>query len=132
MAVDFPSEEFARRLCEELNKNERYRRAARGWRWPILFRVEGPQASVGFILDLHEGECRGYKWLEDASHAQADYILAAPLEVWLDVISGKAHPMKALLARRIKLEKGSYSTIARYTIAALEITKSAKKVLEEG
>lgn len=129
--MEFPSREFAEALCSELNRRESYRRMARGWRWPILFKVEeAGGGSPGFVLDLYEGECRGVKWFDDASSVTADYILSASRDTWLKVIEGELHPMRAILERKVKLEKGSYATIARYTRAALEIVEAAKKALE--
>ncbi len=127
--MEFPSREFAEALCKGLNESGEYKRYARGWRWPILFKVEG---GPGFILDLHEGECRGVKWFDDASQATADYVLSAPRDVWLSVIHGDLHPIRAILSRKIKLEKGSYTTLARYSMAATEIVRVARSVLGSG
>ena len=128
--MEFPSKEFAEALCSELNRSEAYRKAARGWRWPILFKVEGGgRVGPGFVLDLYEGECRGFKWYDDASGVTADYILSASRDTWLKVIKGELHPMKAILEKKVKLEKGSYATIARYTRAAMEIVKAARRAL---
>ncbi len=128
---EFPSREFAEKLCEELNKSENYRRVARGWRWPLLFKVTGVSGNLpGFVLELFEGTCKGVRWLEDASKEDADYILSATKDIWLSVIEGKLHPMRAILQRKIVVEKGSYSTIARYTQAAMEIVKAARKSLD--
>ncbi len=130
--MEFPSKELAEALCFELNRNEAYRKAARGWRWPILFKVEEDGgAGPGFILDLYEGECRGFKWFDNTSGVTADYVLSASKDTWLKVIKGELHPMKAILEKKVRLEKGSYATIARYTRAALEIVKAARSVLGE-
>ncbi len=127
--VEFPSPAFAEALCRELNGSEGYRRSARGWRWPILFKVSDMQPPKGFILDLYEGECRGTRWVDDASREQADYVLSASRDTWLSVIRGDLHPMRAILEGRIRLERGSYATIARYTRAAMEIVAAARRAL---
>jgi len=127
--LEFPSREFAEALCRALNESEAYRRYARGWRWPILFKVEG---GPGFVLDLYDGECRGVEWFDDASQASAEYVLSAPREVWLSVIRGDVHPIRAILSRKIRLERGSYTTLARYSMAATEIVRAARSVLGSG
>lgn len=132
--VVFPSREFAEKLCVEINASEAYKRYARGWKWPILFKLltppPGSKNLPGFILDLYEGECRGYEWFDDAVQAMADYVLSAPYEVWLEVIEGRLHPIRAILQRRIKLERGSYTVLARYSQAATEIVRAAQRVMQ--
>lgn len=132
----FPSREFAEKLCAELNGSEAYRRYARGWRWAVLFKLSTPPPGSrklpGFILDLRDGECRGYEWLDDAAHAVADYILSAPYDVWLEVIEGRVHPIRAILQRRIRLERGSYTVLARYSQAATEIVRAARRAMRGG
>ena len=133
----FPSPEWAEKYCEELNKSETYKRAGRGWEWPILFKVKDlpedlkqlyPSGSPGFVLDLYNGECRGVKWYDDASEADAPYILAATFNDWLDVIRGKVNPIAAIVRRKLVLEKGSVSVIMRFPVAALEMVRAAQRV----
>ncbi len=124
----FPSREWAEAYCEELNKSERYARSARGWVWPILFVVRSEGGRQGFVLKLNNGRCEGVEWYDDASQADAPYILEASLSDWLDVISGKVNPIAAIMRRKLVLAKGSYSTIMRYPMAALEMVKAAQRV----
>jgi len=133
----FPSPEWARAYCEELNKSESYRRSARGWEWPILFKVRDlpedlkslyPSGSPGFVLDLYNGECRSVEWFDDSSRADAPYILSARYRDWVDVIEGRVNPVAAIMRRKLVLEKGSMSVILRYPLAALEMVKAAQRV----
>ena len=133
----FPSKEWAEKFCEELNKSETYKNSARGWTWPILFKVkdlpeelrsEFANKSPGFLVDLNNGTCRGVKWYEDASEADAPFILVASFNDWLDVIKGKINPVTAIVRRKLALEKGSVATIMRFPVAALEMVKAAQRV----
>ncbi|MEB3806487.1 MAG: SCP2 sterol-binding domain-containing protein, partial [Desulfurococcales archaeon] len=60
--------------------------------------------------------------------ADAPYVLEATLQDWLDIIQGKVNPLSAIMRRKLVLAKGSYSTIMRYPIAALEMVKAAQRV----
>jgi len=123
----FPSKEWAEAYCEELNRSESYARSAKGWVWPILFVVKNG-GKKGFILKLNNGKCEGVEWYDDASQADAPYVLEATLQDWLDIIQGKVNPLSAIMRRKLVLAKGSYSTIMRYPIAALEMVKAAQRV----
>lgn len=125
----FPSKEWAEGYCKALNESESYRRSAGGWVWPILFKVEaGEGPSPGFTLKLNNGACEGVEWYDDASKADAPFILSATLRDWLDIIQGKVNPVTAIVRRQLKLEKGDMGTIMRYPLAALEMVKAAQRV----
>ena len=123
----FPSREWAEEYCRELNRSDAYARSARGWVWPILFVVKDGDRK-GFVLKLNNGKCEGVEWYDDASQADAPYVLEATLHDWLDIIQGKVNPLTAIMRRKLVLTKGSYSTIMRYPIAALEMVKAAQRV----
>ena len=132
----FPSPEWAEKYCEALNNNEKYEKAGKGWVWPILFLVEDlPEDSKaqypgqpGFVLYLENGKCKKVEWYDDASNADAPYVLSAKYKAWLDIIEGKLNPLTAIVRRKLKLVKGDYGTVMRYPIAALEMVKSAQQV----
>ncbi len=128
----FPSKEWAEEYCKALNESEGYKRSARGWVWPILFKVESSEGpSPGFVLKLNNGTCEGVEWYDDSSKAEAPYVLSATLKDWLDIIQGKVNPVTAIVRRQLKVEKGDFATIMRYPLAALEMVKAAQKVKTE-
>ena len=133
----FPSKEWAEAFCRAINESEGYRKSAKGWVWPILFKVVElpeelkklyPSGSPGMKVDLENGVCKGVTWYEDASEADSPFIISAKYSDWLDVINGKLNPVTAFVRRKLKLEKGSFATIMRYSMAAVELVKCAQKV----
>ncbi len=133
----FPSEEWAKAFCKAINESESYRRSAKGWVWPILFKVTDlpddllakyPSGSPGMKVDLENGVCKGVEWYDDSSEGDAPYIISAKYSDWIDVINGKVNPVTAFVRRKLKLEKGSFATILRYSMAAVEMVKCAQKV----
>lgn len=127
----FPSREWAEEFCRRLNSSEGYRRSARGWVWPILFKIVGEGGSQGFVVKLNNGVCEGVEWYDDASKADAPFILSASLSEWLEVINGKVSPLMAITRGRLKLEKGDIKKVLRYPVAALEMVKAAQSVPAE-
>jgi len=133
----FPSKEWAEEFCRKLNESKSYRDSAKKWEGSILFSaVNLPDKikelygrdSVGFVLDLWHGECRGSKWFEDVSEAEADYILEAAYDDWIKVIEGKISPVAALVTKKIRVKKGSIATIMRFTLASINMVKVAQEV----
>ena len=133
----FPSPEWAEAYCKALNESPEYRRAGRGWVWPILFiatdlpedlRRIYPAGSPGFIVDLYDGECRGYTFFPDASKADAPFIIPARFSDWVDIIQGRESPVSALIRRKLVLRKGDMAAVLRYASAAIEMVKVAQRV----
>ncbi|MET1101628.1 MAG: SCP2 sterol-binding domain-containing protein, partial [Pyrodictiaceae archaeon] len=135
----FPSPEWAKAYCEALNKSEEYRRAGSTWTaGDIMFIIKGlPEElrnlfggrdSVGFILDLYQGRCRGVEFVEDVSSKSAAFVISANYNVWLDVISGKLHPTTALMTMKLKVEKGNVAILLRYAQAAIAMVNAAQRV----
>jgi putative sterol carrier protein len=134
----FPSPEWAKAYCEALNRSDRYRRAASTWRaGSILFIVRQLPKSiaeaygsdtVGFILDLHEGVCKGVEWVENPNEADAPFIISATYRDWVDVITGRTHPVTALMMRKLRVEKGDVATLIRYAQAAVAMVETAKSI----
>jgi len=132
----FPSMEWAEQFCREVNGSEEYRRAARGWVWPILFIVEdipeevlpqGPR-RLGLYVDLEDGACKGVSLVEDPDSVDAPFVIAAPYREWVELIRGGLDPIRALVTRRLRLVKGSFSTVLRYPKAAIELVRLAQEV----
>ncbi len=125
----FPSREWAEEFCRELNRSETYARSARGWVWPILFIVRGDDGGRrGFVLRLENGRCLGVEWLEEPRGDEAPFVLEAGLRDWLDVVEGRVDPLMAIVRRRIVLARGSYGTVLRFPVAALEMVRAAQRV----
>jgi len=126
MEYRFPSREWAEEYCRRLDSSERYRNSGRGWRYPILFKIGS--SGPGFILKLNNGRCLGVEWYDDATSVDAPVIIEADLDDWIDVINGRVNPLIAIMRRKLRVTKGSISTILRYSIAALEMVSVAQSI----
>ena len=139
MGFIFPSKEWAEEFCRKLNSNEKYRSSAKTWEGSIAFIVRNlpvevadrlgiKTESIGFVLDLYHGECRGVSWFGDLSRVDAEYFLEATYDIWLKVIRGSISPIAGLVSRRLKVTKGSMAKLMRYTSAALAMVSAAQDV----
>lgn len=100
-----------------VDASEEYRRAARGWRWPLgLAFLDTTDAHYG-ILDLHEGRCRGAHEVDRRGFEQAPFRLSADVAEWHRVLAGGADPMRCILLRDLEFA-GERLTALRYLPAA--------------
>ncbi len=134
--VEFPSKEWAEIFCNKINENNNYKNVAKGWKWPLMFKVislpnellnKFPSGSIGIKADLYEGQCKGVEFYDDANKGNADFVLSAAFEDWMKILSGELNPVSAILQGKLKLEKGSMATVMRFPSAAVELVKSAQE-----
>jgi putative sterol carrier protein len=127
MALDFPSDEWIKALCEELNHSNGYRAAAKKWEGDLIFVVKkgGTMDRDRFLyMDLWHGECRGAFELASLDEKDAAFRLEAPLATWQELIGGNLDPIKAIIGRKVALT-GPMTKILKAPKAALELVKSA-------
>ncbi|WP_048816732.1 SCP2 sterol-binding domain-containing protein [Caldisphaera lagunensis] len=134
--VEFPSKEWSEIFCKKINENNNYKNAAKGWKWPLMFKViklpedlqkKYPSGTIGIKADLFEGQCRGIEFYDDASKGNADFVLTAEYNDWMKILTGELNPVTAILQGKLKLEKGSMATVMRFPSAAVELVKSAQE-----
>ncbi|MCA9971356.1 MAG: SCP2 sterol-binding domain-containing protein [Anaerolineales bacterium] len=130
MSISFPSDEWIKALCVELNQSQAYRQAAAKWEGDLIFVIEkggGLDQDHFLYLDLWHGECRGARALAGESDANAEFTLGAPLATWKRVISGQLDPIRALTGRQLKL-KGNLLKIIKTPKAAIELVNCSKEL----
>jgi putative sterol carrier protein len=129
----FPSDEWIKALCRELNKSEAYASAAKKWEGDFYFIVE-PEGSlketVYLYMDLWHGKCREACMVADESEKEPAFRMWAPLSVWRNVIEKKLDPIKGLMTRKIRL-KGDMAMIMRNVKAAQELVNCCTLVPTE-
>ncbi|MGC8596653.1 MAG: SCP2 sterol-binding domain-containing protein [Thermocladium sp.] len=128
--IVFPSREWVNRYCNELSMSEDYNKAGKGWKDPILFKVNeeaGLQFEISrFILKLMDGKCLSVEFPME-EHATAPFIIEASYDNWKKVIEGKINPTQAMLTGQLKV-KGNMALLLRYSTAAIAMVKAAQKV----
>ncbi|HHH40952.1 MAG TPA: hypothetical protein ENK56_02975 [Chloroflexi bacterium] len=131
--IPFATDAWVKRLCEELNKSERYREAAKKWEGDLYFIIE-PEGrlteKVFMYMDLWHGECRQAFVAEDENAVSPAFRMWAPVSIWKRIIDGKLDPMQALLTRQLKM-KGNMAKIMRNVKAAQELVRCATMIPTE-
>ncbi len=129
MSHEIFTEGWAVACREQIRANEEYRQAARTWRWPMVLTMEAdpslglPERSV--YLDLFEGDCREAREARPEDLEDATYVISADPPTWKRVLDRDLEPISGLIRGKLKLVKGSLTSLLPYVIAAKEMVLSA-------
>jgi len=122
----FPSKEWAEELCQRVNADEEYGKAASDWEGTFTILVEEEEGKLDkpFILwlDPWHGKIRGFEILESLDEKESNFILRGKYSVWKGVIEGKRDATKQMLAGKLRL-KGSMAYILKKTKASNALMK---------
>jgi len=125
----FPSKEWAKALCEELNKDEDFLKSVNGWNIDVLLIGKNlPNDVVQYLrntysingintLGLHmafDNSCKSIDLLINPEPGSYRYAVIADYGLWLRVLKRLDDPITALLSIFSKLEiRGSTVTLIR-------------------
>jgi len=134
MGYAFPSEDWLKALCGELNGDAQYADVAKTWEGDILCVIDpdSPDAaagsSMGFYLDLWHGKCRNVEVrpLDDGS-PKPKFVLRAQRGQFLKVVTGQLDPMQAMVTRRLRVD-GDMAYMLRNVPVVLDFVRCARKV----
>ena len=123
MPLSFGTDAWASALVAEINGSSEYKNAASKWgdgfngNILLVFDADGTfPKTVGLLLLLERGTCRGATFIDGASHPEAGFGLRAPFGVWRDVLGGRSLAATAILTGRMKVE-GEKMTLLKHTAA---------------
>lgn len=127
----FPTQEWASEYVDKLNSNPAYKDAGKNWEGDITFVIRSDEGfdEEGYLyLDLHHGECRGFKFsLENADIPQSEFKYIGKYSNWMRLINREIDPIQGILTGKFKLE-GSMMKIMKFTKAAKEMVSTASTV----
>ena len=134
----FPSKEWTAALKVALNNDRAYREAVKPWTFGSVAMVvrsdpaNGIERDAGMIIDIHQGECRGTRFVEEVGDSvEAEFVIVASYARWKEVIEGKLDPIKGMMEGKLKLVRGHLPTIIRFVEPARIVVASASKVPTE-
>jgi putative sterol carrier protein len=127
------SREWLDAWAAEIRASAEYREASRRWEWPLLFVLRadpdhGGPADRHVFLDLHGGECREARPGTADDVARAGFVLSADASTWNEVLRGGLDPVAGVMRGKLRLEKGSLTTLAMHTGAARALVGTAARV----
>lgn len=127
------STEWITAFGEALRHSEPYKQQAQTWEGIILLVLNEADSSKNRAvwLDLWHGECRDIKEANPLDIDAADYVLIANRSDWQQILNKEIAPMMAIMRGKLKLQKGSIATLARYANAAKELVYVAADIPAE-
>ncbi len=131
MAYEVFTAEWVSAWAQRINASADYKQAARTWEWPVILELEEEPANGAarqIYLDLWRGACREARAACAEDFANVPYVLSARREYWEQTLSGELDPLLALARGKLKLQKGSLFTLARYSNAAKQLVATAREV----
>ncbi len=137
MAHAFPSKAWTEAFAQAVEDNPAYREAGKDWTHGKVAMVVEPEPrlrlerEVGMVLDVHEGHCRGARYVEDGDYEDAAFVIRAPFAVWREVIDGGLDPTQAMMMGKLQLVRGHLPTMIRYVESSKQLVLSARAVPTE-
>jgi putative sterol carrier protein len=130
MAIKFPSNEWIKELCAQLNASAAYAQAAATWEGDITFIILPdavyPDTSYLYI-DLQHGKASGARQLSSLDEQKALFIISAPFNTWRRVLEGRLEPIQGIFSGKLNLV-GSMAQIQRAPKAAYEMVRLAARI----
>lgn len=123
---------WADALCAVIAADAAYRTAARSWTWPVALVLEaapdrGYPDDVAVELALDRGACHGAQ-LVPADAVAAPIVLAGSYATWEQVGRGTLDAVPAVATGRLRLTRGSLTTLMMNMSAATALVECARKV----
>ena len=131
------SEPWVSAWADEIRGSDAYRQAAATWEGSVALamsvlgdaeRGADRSGERGVFLDLWHGECRDARVASDADLEQADFVLAADLDVWRRVLARDLDPIMGLMTGKLKLRRGSLAKLTPQMNASKELVLAATRV----
>ncbi len=115
-----------------INADAAYRAAGASWTWPLALVLKaapehGYPDDVAVELQLDRGTCTGARVVTGEQSA-CDFVLRGDYDTWKSVVTGGADPVVAVTMGKLKLVKGSLTTLMLQTKAAKALVACAQAV----
>jgi putative sterol carrier protein len=124
MSLPVFTAEWVRAWTELIRESEEYRKAAEGWEGSLLLLL--PEQGKGAFLDLQRGECREGRAATPEDRELADFVITGDASTWKAVLEGKVEPLTGVATGRLRLEKGSMTTLVMHAGAARALVETAR------
>jgi putative sterol carrier protein len=129
MATAFPSDDWIKKMMDDLNNSPSYLEAAKNWEGDFIFLIEPGgtlAAPVSLYMDLFHGKCRDAYALVKSDKPSA-FRLSGPVGTWKKVMTKKLDPMQAMMTGQLKLQ-GNMAVIMKNVRAAKELVESCTRI----
>jgi putative sterol carrier protein len=130
MSIKFPSDEWIKELCVQLNASDAYAQAAKNWEGDNIFIIL-PDANYPdttyFYINLQHGKASDARKLSSLDEQKALFTTSAPFNTWRRVLEGRLDPLQGIFSGKLKLV-GSLAQVQRNPKATYELVKVAAQI----
>ena len=130
MPIPAFSSAWADALLLAVNSDSAYRTIATGWTNPVALVVEpGVEMAAGAAVqaELEAGTCRSAAALSPTD-VTAPFVLSADLATWKEIVRGASDPIMAVARGKVKLMRGSMSTLMMHARTAKALVACAQQI----
>jgi putative sterol carrier protein len=130
MSIKFPSDEWIKELCLQLNASEAYAQAAATWEGDNLFIVlpdADYQDTAYLYINLQHGKASDARQLSSPDEKKALFTTSAPFSIWRRVLEGRLDPLQGIFSGKLKLV-GSMAQVQRNPKATYALVKVAAQI----
>lgn len=125
------SDEWIEACGAAIQADAGYRAAGRHWEKSVVLVVHGAGEGAfdrNIFFDLWRGECRAARPATANDLRNADYILSAAPDTWRQIMTEGLDPVTAIMSGRIKLDRGSLTTLTMHAGAARALVSTLRAV----
>lgn len=132
--VEIPNQEIAKKIMDDLNENESYRKTAKDWEVAITieFLSDGNKLKKNYYLwlDLWHGKVRSVEFIGGPSEKPFECYISANETNWRRLFKGELDPTIAMRMGKFKFQ-GNLDKLRRNTKATTYIFKYLTKYLKD-
>lgn len=135
MAIDFTSSAWSDQLLAAARASDALREAGVTWiMGPVLLVIDAAAADglserVALRIDMHAGEVRDVRWVDDidAAGARTPFVIAGSYQRMRTLLSGELDVVDALLASSLRIT-GDLPAIARHRALFTALSAAAASI----
>lgn len=126
------TQEWADAFRAAIDADPAYQRAAASWTWPVALVVQArPDLGIpeerAVEVDLDRGRCHAARVVAGDA-VTADIALRGDYDTWKRIVRGELDPVTAVTMGKLKLVRGSLTTLMLHTGAARALVACAASV----
>lgn len=102
----FPSLAWSTELMQRLNADHKFKSVGNHWEGEVnLFieRVPGATSSQVIFIDSWHGVCREVDFCPEEQARPAAFLIKAPLENWIRILSQEIGPIQAMISGQVRV-----------------------------
>jgi putative sterol carrier protein len=127
--VVFATEEWVKKVIENVNNNEKFKIRAKDWESDFLLIIKADhhiEDDIYFWLDVSNGYVIDGNVLKSKEDVQTDFIFEGTYENWKNLLEGKIDVIKATMAGKFKI-KGDMAEIINSVAKVKRLLKIIQK-----